>query len=381
MPQIGIAISDEERLKRLRGAPLSPMPAPRAPQVERKKGAGEQMMDIATERATQKGADIIGEEVLSPLADKGMEIASAGADKIAGAFKLAPTKAAAQKAALSMGPGGVGGVSNVATSGLAKTAAAVTPGTTGTGMSSLANLFGMGGSGAAAAGTGAAGTGTMAAMMASPLAPIALGLLAGKAFKLFSEGGHVGPLYSAEGSKVSTTQAILDNLTKQKKKKESYENKSVLDTLAGSNLVDYKANGGITGFRSANPNAQPMQYATGFRKMPAPLSTITPGRQQTKNFAIAIPAYTPYSAPVASSGNTGGGDGGDSISGPGTVISDITRVPGKTNTWSNDSPGGYASDNKTSSGATALSGTTGEVDEGDFEINSTNDAGDDNGGK
>ena len=139
----------------------------------------------------------------------------------------------------------------------------------------------------------------------------------------------------------------------------------------------------MAGFRSANPNAQPA-YATGFRRMPTALAPLASGRQQTKNFAIAIPTYNPYVAPSAAAPaatTSNGGRDGDDFSGRGTIISDTTRVPGTTNTWSNDSPGGYALDNRDSSGNTALSGTTGEVDEGDFEINSTNDAGDDSGGK
>jgi len=379
---IGIALSDEERLKRLRGAPLSPMPTPTPQPIQKEKSAGEQMMDIASEKAMTKASDTFIEPMIDKGISKGVELAGVGADKIAGAFKLAPTKAAAQKAALSMGPGGVGGGVAAGTSALAPTAAAVAPGTAGTGLSSLGSLFGMGGSGAATAGAGAAGTGTMAAMMASPLAPIALGLLAGKAFKLFSEGGKVGPLYSAEGEKVDAAQTVLDSILKQQKKKEANKDKSFLDIIAGSEVVDYKANGGMTGFRSANPNAQPA-YSTGFRRMPTTLAPLASGRQQTKNFVIAIPTYNPYVAPVeeAPVNNDDGGRDGDDFSGRGTIISDTTRVPGTTNTWSNDSPGGRALDNKTSSGATALSGTTGEVDEGDFEIHSTNDAGDDSGGK
>jgi len=309
---IGIALSDEERLKRLRGAPLSPMPTPAPQPIKREKGAGEQMMDIASEKAMTKASDTFIEPMIDKGISKGVELAGAGADKIAGAFKLAPTKAAAQKAALSMGPGGVGGGVAAGTSALTPTAAAVAPGTAGTGLSSLGSLFGMGGSGAATAGAGAAGTGTMAAMMASPLAPIALGLLAGKAFKLFSEGGKVGPLYSAEGEKVDAAQTVLDNILKQQKKKKANKDKSFFDMLAGSEAIDYKANGGMTGFRSANPNAQPA-YATGFRRMPTALAPIAPGRQQTKNFAIAIPTYNPYVAPsaaplVSSSNDDNGGD-------------------------------------------------------------------------
>ena len=40
MPMIGIALSDEERLKRLRGAPLSPMPTPAPQPIKKEKKCG-----------------------------------------------------------------------------------------------------------------------------------------------------------------------------------------------------------------------------------------------------------------------------------------------------------------------------------------------------
>ena len=360
MPMIGIALSDEERLKRLRGAPLSPMPTPAPQPIQKEKSAGEQMMDIASEKAMTKASDTFIEPMIDKGISKGVELAGMGADKIAGAFKLAPTKAAAQKAALSMGPGGVGGGVAAGTSALAPTAAAVAPGTAGTGLSSLGSLFGMGGSGAATAG---AGSGTMAAMMASPLAPIALGLLAGKAFKLFSEGGKVGPLYSAEGNKVDAAQAVLDSILKQQKKKEANKDKSSLDILAGSEAVNYKANGGMAGFRSANPNAQPA-YATGFRRMPTALAPIAPGRQQTKNFAIAIPTYNPYVAPSAAAPAETINDGGRD-----NDYSPHHDGGGSHGNWNgDDGTGGYGG---TDSGVTGYG--DGDSDWGD--------AGNDSGGK
>ena len=287
MPQIGIALSDEERLKKLKGAPLSPMqtPAPRA--IQREKGAGEQMLDLASNSVMNKAS----EKYLEPMVNKGFE-------KAAGLFTTSAAPTAAQfaglKAAAPLATGaatGAGVAPGMAQAILGSGSAAAplvakTAGMTGAGLAGTT----AGGIGTAAAtgAAGAAGTGAMAAMMASPLAPIAIGLLAGKALKLFSEGGHVGPLYSAEGSKVSTTQAILDNIAKQKKKKESYENKSVLDALAGSNLVDYKANGGMTGFRSEAPASPPP---------PTTPRVINSGLQQTKK--MSVPVYVPAPAPLA----------------------------------------------------------------------------------
>ena len=143
-----------------------------------------------------------------------------------------------------------------------------------------------------------------------------------------------------------------------KKKKEANKNESVLDILAGSESIDYKAEGGITGFRSANPNAQPMPYATGFRATPATLAPIGPGRLQTKNYNIAIPTYNPYvapsAAPLASSSNNGGGrDDYDSPNHDGE---------GSSGNWNgNDGTGGYGG---TKSGVTGYGDGDSDTDGG-----------------
>ena len=339
MPEIGIALSDEERLKRLRGAPLSPMPTPAPQQVKQEKGAGQQMVDLASSSVMNKASD----KYIEPMIQKGF-------DKVAGMFT--PAAAPIAQAGTGMSPGmaqAIIGSGSQAAPLVANQAGALMP----------AAL--KGGSAAAA---GAAGTGTMAAMMASPLAPIALGLLAGKAFKLFSDGGKVGPLYSAEGDKVDASQAILNSILEQKKKKEENKNKSFLDLLAGSESVDYKANGGMTGLRSANPNAQQLAYSPGFRAMPTALAPIGPGRLQTKNYNIAIPTYNPYVAPSAAApGATASGDGRDNDYSP------HHDGGGSHGNWNgDDGTGGYGG---TDSGVTGYG--DGDSDWGD--------AGNDSGGK
>jgi len=59
---------------------------------------------------------------------------------------------------------------------------------------------------------GSAGT----AAMASPLAPIIGGLALAKMFGFFSDGGHVGPLYAADGNLKNVNKAVQKNIDRLK---------------------------------------------------------------------------------------------------------------------------------------------------------------------
>ena len=65
--------------------------------------------------------------------------------------------------------------------------------------------------------TGGTGLGSMAtAAMASPLAPIVGGLALAKMFGFFSDGGHVGPLYAADGNLKNVNEAVQKNIDRLK---------------------------------------------------------------------------------------------------------------------------------------------------------------------
>jgi len=235
----------EERRKRL--AQQQMRNPQHAPMPTQEKSAGSRMVDLATNTAMNKVSD----KYMSPLMDKGMA-------KVTGMFSPAAAPSAAQfaglKAAAPLATGattGAGIAPGMAQAVLGSSSAAAplvaqTAGMTGAGLAGT-TASGLG----ASAATGAAGAaGGMAPMLAA-LGPVGMAIGAGlllKKFGMFSKGGHVGPLYSAEGDKVDAAQAVLNSILEQKKKKEAKKDQSFLDRLAG---VEYNAVGGTTGLTAA----------------------------------------------------------------------------------------------------------------------------------
>jgi len=175
-------------------------PQPTAPQ---EKSAAGQITDMITDKAMSEtvdyGATKLNESVIQPGLKKASAMFSPAATAPASSFTSAPFASA------NIGPGG--GMSGafsptVLPAELTGTMMSGTvPGTVASTVApAAASTVAPAVASTVAPATVAAGAGPLAAMMASPLAPLAIGALAGKAFGLFNKGGHVGPLYSAEGS-------------------------------------------------------------------------------------------------------------------------------------------------------------------------------------
>jgi len=198
---------DDDRLRKLRGAPLNPRAAPAAPQVQQRKSAGSQMMDIASNKAMNKASDTF----IDPMINKGMskagELASfVSPQAMTGAQLDALQGASAGKAMSASGMlgGGMSPGMAQAVLGSGKAAAPLVAQTAGMTGGKLAAATAP--SLTRAATTNAATAAGGISPMLAALGPIGLGiggLMLAKKFGLFSGGGHVGPLYSYSGSNVS----------------------------------------------------------------------------------------------------------------------------------------------------------------------------------
>jgi len=238
----------EERRRRLMQQRMSDPQHAAMPTKE--KSAGEQMIDIASEKAMNKASDTF----IDPMIEKGMSKAGQLASFVSpqamtGAQLGALQGASAGKAMSASGMlgGGMSPGMAQAVLGSGKAAAPLVAQTAGMTGGQLAAATAPGLTSAATAGAAGA-AGGMAPMLAA-LGPIGLGiggLMLAKKLKLFSEGGKVGPLYSAEGDKAKASQAVLNSILEQKKKKEARKNQTLLENLAG---VEYNAIGGPAGFR------------------------------------------------------------------------------------------------------------------------------------
>ena len=145
--------------------------------------------------------------------DKGME----AMPNIWNAMKAAPTNAGGASGLMAQG----------VDAGIANTIAGAAPSASGT------MTAGMG----AAGNAGAAAGGAMAGMGAA-MPWLGAGLLAGKMFGLFSEGGLVGPLagikYKSEGGEISTKHETSG----EKAKADAGVFKTIWDTVMGGGMAD-----------------------------------------------------------------------------------------------------------------------------------------------
>jgi len=215
-----------------------------APMPTQEKSAGSQMVDLATNTAMNKVSD----KYIAPLMDKGMAKAGQLASFVSPQAMTGAQLGALQAVPLASGAGMSPGMAQ-AILGSGKAAAPLVAKTAGMTGGQLAAATAPGLTSAATAGAAGA-AGGMAPMLAA-LGPVGMAIGAGlllKKFGMFSKGGHVGPLYSAEGDKVDAAQKVLDSILEQKKKKEAKKDQSFLDRLAG---VEYNAVGGTTGLTSA----------------------------------------------------------------------------------------------------------------------------------
>ena len=243
---IGIALDvnlEKEAEERRRRLAQQRMRDPQhAPMPTQEKSAGSQMVDLATNTAMNKVSD----KYIAPLMDKGMAKAGQLASFVSPQAMTGAQLGALQAVPLASGAGMSPGMAQ-AILGSGKAAAPLVAKTAGMTGGQLAAATAPGLTSAATAGAAGA-AGGMAPMLAA-LGPIGLGiggLMLAKKLKLFSEGGKVGPLYSAEGDKAKASQAVLNSILEQKKKKEARKNQTLLENLAG---VEYNAIGGPAGFR------------------------------------------------------------------------------------------------------------------------------------
>jgi len=162
--ELGIASPNEE--KKMQMARYQAQVAPLAPP---EKGIGQEMMDMAKQRA------------MSGALNTGQEMATSG------------IKPYMQGVKNFFNPAGSAGAGSVAGQAATNAALASTPATMGMGGAQLGALTGGAG----------AGMGAGMATLATAVPYVGAGLLAGKALGLFNQGGQVGPLslqYRAEGT-------------------------------------------------------------------------------------------------------------------------------------------------------------------------------------
>lgn len=239
------ALTEAERRRRERLLRTG-IQAPPPPQLKQEKSAGSQMVDIATSKAMNKASDTF----IDPLINKGMSKAGQLASFVSpqamtGAQLGALQGASAGKAMSASGMLGGGMSPGMAQAilGSGKATAPLVAKTAGMTGGQLAAATAPSLTSAATAGAAGA-AGGMAPMLAA-LGPVGLGLgglLLAKKLKLFSEGGKVGPLYSAEGDKVEknkTATSLLEELKKQLNRKEqNKEDNFLLPSLGPLNKGD-----------------------------------------------------------------------------------------------------------------------------------------------
>lgn len=232
------ALTEAERRRRerlLRTGIQTPPP----PQLKQEKSAGSQMVDIASNKAMNKASDTF----IDPMINKGMakagQLASFVSPQAMTGAQLTSLQAAAP---LAKGAGMSPGMAQ-AILGSGKAAAPLVAKTAGMTGGQLAAATAPGLTGAATA-SAAGAAGGMAPMLAA-MGPVGMAIGAGllmKKFGLFSKGGQVGPLYSAEGDKVEknkTATSLLDELKKQLNRKEQKkEDNFLLPSLGPLNKGD-----------------------------------------------------------------------------------------------------------------------------------------------
>jgi len=199
-------------------------PQPTAPQ---EKSAAGQITDMITDKAMSEtvdyGATKLNENIIQP----GLEKASAMFSPAA----AAPTQAAINAAATSSGTAGP----------------------------LMQQVMGQ------AAGNAATTTGMGAAMgtLGTAVPYIGAAMLAGKAFGLFSDGGHVGPLYASEGRKAVEGESIKDQLSPLLMDKFIEEQEKIQNEIEQSR---YKYGGGMAGplskveYKSAGGETYKLSY-------------------------------------------------------------------------------------------------------------------------
>jgi len=231
------ALTEAERRRRERLLRTG-IQAPPPPQLKQEKSAGSQMVDIATSKAMNKASDTF----IDPLINKGMSKAGQLASFVSPQAMTGAQLGALQATPLASGAGMSPGMAQ-AILGSGKATAPLVAKTAGMTGGQLAAATAPGLTGAATA--GAAGAAGGIAPMLAALGPVGLGLgglLLAKKLKLFSEGGKVGPLYSAEGDKVEknkTATSLLEELKKQLNRKEqNKEDDFLLPSLGPLNKGD-----------------------------------------------------------------------------------------------------------------------------------------------